>query len=238
MPTLVIAASLPPASMTSARPRRIASSPSPIAIVEAAQAVHWEESGPFVPSSIETRLAPMFGMIAVIENGLPRAGPRSLRVSHASSNDVTPPIAVAKETPTRSHSGSMSSPASACACRAAATIICANRSILLACLCSNHCVGSKPFASHANVTGNPVVSNAVIESAVALPATRLSQLDCTSFPRGVTAPSPVITTLRSPLQPISPRCSSVGGRIPKGESARRGIRTRGTRSASLRLRRP
>ena len=55
IPTRVIGASLPPANMTSARPRRIASSPSPIAIVEAAQAVHWEESGPFVPSSIETR---------------------------------------------------------------------------------------------------------------------------------------------------------------------------------------
>ena len=74
IPTREIAASLPPASMTSARPRRIASIPSPIAIVEAAQAVHWDESGPFVPSSIETRAAPMFGMMAVIEKGLTRPG--------------------------------------------------------------------------------------------------------------------------------------------------------------------
>ena len=47
---------------------------------EAAQAVHWDESGPRVPSSIETQPAPMFGMIAVIENGLTRSGPRSISV--------------------------------------------------------------------------------------------------------------------------------------------------------------
>ena len=75
IPTRVIAASLPPQSITSARPSRIASRPSPIAICEAAQAVHWEPSGPRVPSSIETQAAPMFGMIAGIENGLTRSGP-------------------------------------------------------------------------------------------------------------------------------------------------------------------
>jgi len=91
MPTGVIGASLPPANTTSARSRRMASSPSPSAIVEAAQAVHWEESGPFVPSSIETRLAPMFGMIAVSANGLTRSGPRCSRVSHVSSNELRPP---------------------------------------------------------------------------------------------------------------------------------------------------
>ena len=104
IPRRVIGASPPPASMTSARPRRIASRPSPIAIVEAAQAVQWEETGPFVPSSIETRAAPMFGMMAVIEKGLTRSGPRVISVSQASSNDLRPPIAVPTETPTRSHS--------------------------------------------------------------------------------------------------------------------------------------
>ena len=44
---------------------------------EAAQAVHCELSGPRVPSSIETQPAPMFGMIAGIENGFTRSGPRS-----------------------------------------------------------------------------------------------------------------------------------------------------------------
>ena len=43
---------------------------------EAAHAVHSESSGPRVPSSIETQPAPRFGMIAGIENGLTRSGPR------------------------------------------------------------------------------------------------------------------------------------------------------------------
>ena len=77
MPTFVIPASVPPANMTSARSSRIASIASPIAMFEAAQAVHSDVSGPRVPSSIETQAAPMFGMIAGIESGLTRSGPRS-----------------------------------------------------------------------------------------------------------------------------------------------------------------
>jgi hypothetical protein len=80
MPTRVIPASVPPQNIMSARPRRIASAPSPIAMFDAAQAVHCDESGPCVPSSIETQPAPMLGMIAGIENGLIRSGPRSISV--------------------------------------------------------------------------------------------------------------------------------------------------------------
>ena len=80
MPTSVIPASVPPASITSARPSRIASVASPIAMFDAAQAVHCEVSGPRVPSSIETQAAPMFGMIAGIDCGLTRSAPRSFSV--------------------------------------------------------------------------------------------------------------------------------------------------------------
>ena len=76
MPTWVIGASVPPANITSARPMRISSIASPIAMFDAAQAVHSLISGPFVPSSIDTQPAPMFGMIDGIENGLTRSGPR------------------------------------------------------------------------------------------------------------------------------------------------------------------
>jgi hypothetical protein len=48
---------------------------------DAAQAVHSEESGPRVPSSIETQPAPMFGMMQGIANGLTRSGPRVISVS-------------------------------------------------------------------------------------------------------------------------------------------------------------
>ena len=81
MPTRVMPASVPPQSITSARPSRIASAPSPMAMLEAAHAVHCEESGPRVPSSMDTQPAPMFGMMAGIENGLTRSGPRSSSVS-------------------------------------------------------------------------------------------------------------------------------------------------------------
>ncbi len=60
---------------------------------------------------------------------------------------------VAIEAPTRSASAPMSSPESCSACRAAATTICAKRSIRRACLRSIQSVGSKSFTSHANVTG-------------------------------------------------------------------------------------
>ena len=81
MPTWLIADSVPPQSITSARPSLMSSSPCPIAMFDAAQAVHSDESGPRVPSSIETQPAPMLGMMQGIANGLTRSGPRSLSVS-------------------------------------------------------------------------------------------------------------------------------------------------------------
>jgi len=65
----VIPASLPPQSITSARPNRIASYPSPTAIADAAQAVQGAPSGPRVPSSIDTQPAAMFGMNPVTKLG-------------------------------------------------------------------------------------------------------------------------------------------------------------------------
>ena len=90
IPTSHTAASVPPQSITSARPSRIASQPSPIAMFDAAHAVHSESSGPRVPSSIETQPAPRFGMIAGIENGLTRSGPRSTSTAWHSWNDRKP----------------------------------------------------------------------------------------------------------------------------------------------------
>ena len=129
IPTRVTGASVPPQSITSARPSRIASSPSPIAMFEAAQAVHSESSGPFVPSSIETQPAARFGMIWTIENGLTRSGPRWSSTWMQASNDFSPPIPVATAAPTRSGAAAMSRPASASACLAAASARCVKRSI-------------------------------------------------------------------------------------------------------------
>src|SRR5206468_11252163 len=70
---------------------------------------------------------------------------------------------------------------------------------------SIHGAGSKPFTSQANLTIYRVVSKAVIGAAADLAATRLSQLERTPLPNGVTAPKPVITTLRRPYAPTSAR---------------------------------
>jgi len=84
MPTSVTGASVPPQNMASARPSLIASIPSPIDMFDAAHAVHCDESGPRVPSSMDTQAAPIFGMISGIENGLTRSGPRSRSSSRQS----------------------------------------------------------------------------------------------------------------------------------------------------------
>ena len=129
IPTRETGASVPPQIITSARPRRIASSPSPSAMFDAAQAVHSERSGPFVPSSIETQPAARFGMIWTIEKGLTRSGPRLSSTWMQDSNDFSPPIPVATAAPMRSGSLAMSIPESASAWRAAASARCVKRSI-------------------------------------------------------------------------------------------------------------
>ena len=99
----------------------------------------------------------------------------------------------------RSASGSTSRPESSSACRAAATIICAKRSMRRACLCSIQSFGSNSFSSQANVTGYSLASHCSIGAAPDLPASRLSQVVWTSFPSGETHPSPVMTTRLRPF---------------------------------------
>jgi hypothetical protein len=98
----VTGASVPPQNMTSARPRRIASKPSPSAMFDAAQAVLCASSGPRVPSSIDTQPAGRFGSVCAIDNGFARAGPRLATWSTACSNEATPPRALPTATPARS----------------------------------------------------------------------------------------------------------------------------------------
>src|SRR3990170_6840135 len=66
--------------------------------------------------------------------------------------------------------------------------------------------GSKPFTSQAKSTAKPSVSNCVIGPAPDAPAISAAQLDSTSLPSGVTAPRPVMTTLRLPLGELN--CAS------------------------------
>jgi hypothetical protein len=62
----------------------------------------------------------------------------------------------------------------------------------------------KSFTSHANVTGYAEASKWVIGPAPLSPRINASQLVRTSFPSGVTAPRPVMTTRLRPLsEPLS-----------------------------------
>ena len=159
----------------------------------------------------------MFGMISGIENGFTRSGPRSSSSLWQSWNALSPPIPVAIAAPMRAASGSISSPESASAWRAAATIRCAKRSIRRACLNGMYSVASKSFTSQAKWTVNRLESNWVISPAPERPASRPSHVDSTSLPSGVTAPRPVITTLRLPLR-LAPVITSP---IPRRRAALR-----------------
>ena len=55
-------------------------------------------------------------------------------------------------------------------------------------------LGSKSLTSAATRTGKPLGSNARMKSIPLRPATAASQVERTSLPTGVTAPSPVTTT--------------------------------------------
>ncbi len=118
MPKVVIEASEPPATMTSAAPRRMISAASPMALAEALHAVTTHDTGPVRLCSIETRPAAMFGMILGTPVGLTRSGPRSTSVVISSMKAPIPPKPAPTITPARdaaSSSSAKSSPASASA---------------------------------------------------------------------------------------------------------------------------
>ena len=86
-------------------------------------------------------------------------------------------------------------PASSNASLAAATAYCENSSILFAALKSMRSFATKSFTSAAICTLNSDASNFVIGPMPTLPSLIPAQNSSTVFPIGVTAPSPVTTTL-------------------------------------------
>ena len=76
-PIGVIADSDPPAIITSARPRRMISSASPMACAEAEQAVQVAEFGPLAPKRMETWPAARLMIAAGMKKGEMRRGPPS-----------------------------------------------------------------------------------------------------------------------------------------------------------------
>jgi hypothetical protein len=109
-----------------------------------------------------------------------------------------PPIAVPKRIPTRSAEYAPSSPASATASLAAPSERRTFRSSLRASFGEATWVGSKSFTSAAIRTGNSLASKERMKSMPLWPATAARHVDGASAPIGVTAPSPVTTTLLIP----------------------------------------
>ena len=101
-----------------AEPSRMRRTPSPIALVPAAQAVETQNAGPVQPKRIEITPAVALGIIIGTKNGLTRDGPRSKKTWQFSSRVVRPPTPVAAITAQRAGSAP-SSPASSIASAAA-----------------------------------------------------------------------------------------------------------------------
>ena len=164
--------------------------------------------------------------------GATRSGPRARRTSVCSAMPITPPMAEPRRMPTRAGSYAPSRPASATASRAAASASRTLRSSFRTSFGEATALGSKSFTSAAMRTGNPLASNERMKSTPLSPATAARHVERASFPIGVTAPSPVTTTLRisgrlrSRARRAARRCTACAGR---GQSPRRGL-TRSRRS--------
>ena len=100
-PIGVIAASDPPAIITSASFRLMISKASPMACAEAEHAVQVAELGPLAPNRMETWPAARLMMAAGMKNGEMRRGPPSSRALCSRSIVVNPPMPDAMKTPVR-----------------------------------------------------------------------------------------------------------------------------------------
>ena len=117
----VTVASAPPATITSASPRRIDLPASPMQCVEVVHAVTIAMFGPLAPSRIERLPAIMLMIVPGMKNGEMRRGPFFLSSSCIASMSGKPPMPEPKLTPMRSaFSGVTASPESRHACTPAA----------------------------------------------------------------------------------------------------------------------
>ena len=190
-----MAASVPPAITTSARPARTASSARPMASVAEAQAVLIVCANPLACREIEmlpaASLEMSFGMVMADS----RPGPRSAMVLYPSSQTSAPPMPLPSTTDTRSASQPpLSSPASAQAILAAETAYCVKRAMRRDSLASMCLVTSKFFTCAATRQSTRAGSKRVIVPMPLTLARMPAQNSPTVLPMGVTAPSPVTTT--------------------------------------------
>jgi len=137
-----------------------------------------------------------FGISIGTVYGERRDQPFSLSVSYPARIDPMPPIPLVTVTPSRSGS-TVGEPASAHASRAATSASCSQRSIRRARTRSTISAGSAA-AWAAIRTGSPSAHGWAMERTPLRPASIADQVDATSPPSGVVAPSPVTTTVSRP----------------------------------------
>src|SRR5438876_10632889 len=197
IPIGVIAASEPPAIITSAAPRLMISNASPIACADAEQAVQVAEFGPFAPNRIETWPAARLMIAEGMKKGEIFRGPPSRNALCSRSIVVNPPMPDAISTPTRvSLAGVMASAESAMAPSAAAMANWMKMSIFLTSFLSMNCSGSNSFTSPAIRVEKPDASKRVIGPIPLRPAQSASQFASVPMPSDDTNPIPVTTTRR------------------------------------------
>src|SRR5579864_1634867 len=196
-PMGVMAASEPPAIMTSASPRRMISHASPIACAEAEHAVQVAEFGPFAPNRIDTWPAARLMIADGMKNGEIFRGPPFKSAMCSRSMVVNPPMPDAMKTPAFGASCAVTfSAASSIANCDAAIAYWMKMSIFLTSFLSTNCRGSKPRTSPAMRAANCAASKCVIAPMPLRPDVRAPQLDSVPMPSGDTSPMPVTTTRR------------------------------------------
>src|SRR6185503_13638413 len=197
IPIGVMAASDPPAIITSAAPRLMISKASPMACADAEQAVQVAEFGPLAPNRIDTWPAARLMMADGMKNGELLRGPPSSSALCSRSMVVNPPIPDAMNTPIRRDSSGVTvSVASSIANCDAAIAYWMKTSIFLTSFFSRNRSGSKSFTSPAMRVANCVASNLVIVPTPLWPARIASQFTSVPMPSDDTRPMPVTTTRR------------------------------------------
>src|SRR5829696_5739895 len=239
-------ASVPPATTTSARPSRIRSAASASASAPLAQALTVACTPALAPNSSPSAAPGPFGMSIGTVSGDTRRTPRSSRMSSWLSMVTAPPMPLPTTIASRSGStprtrpsgtpslvlGTGSKPASAHASRPATRAACWQRSSRRASTRSSTAVGSTAIRATRRA-GKSRAHSSVSAVTPERPESSPSQVDATSPPSGVVAPSPVTTTVGRPVTvPAPPTCRRA--RAPGGRPSSLPARAASTRARSRR----
>ena len=208
-PIGVMAASLPPAIITSASQRAMILKLSPMEWALEVQAVAVASFGPLAPYRMLTCPAARLTMEAGIKNGEILRGPPCSSAECSRSMTSKPPMPEPMCTPTRSAiSGVTSRPDIFMASSAAARARWMNRPIFFTSFFSTNWRGAKFFTSAAIWQAKSEGSKAVMRAMPLFAASRLLQVSSLVLPTPQISPTPVITTRRFKGQ--IPRCAVAG----------------------------